>query len=200
MITTIRPVTICHAAKFSYYWLYSHPCDFSFYSWNSVPLNLPHLLFILPHPSILGATCSFSVSIHLFCFIVFICPDFSIPRISEIIQYLSFSVWLISLSFLQYFLGPSMLTQKKRAHYFYDWLIFHIGEGNGTPLQYSAWKIPWKEEPGGLWSMGSQRVRHDWSDLAAAAAIFHIVCVYHIFFIHSPMNGHRLLPYLGYCE
>ena len=24
-----------------------------------------------------------------------------------------------------------------------------------------AWKIPWKEEPGGLQSMGSQNVRHD---------------------------------------
>ena len=24
-----------------------------------------------------------------------------------------------------------------------------------------AWKIPWAEEPGGLQSMGSQRVRHD---------------------------------------
>ena len=24
-----------------------------------------------------------------------------------------------------------------------------------------AWKIPWKEEPGGLQSVGSQRVRHD---------------------------------------
>ena len=33
-----------------------------------------------------------------------------------------------------------------------------------------AWKIPWREEPGGLQSMGSLRVRHDWSDLAAAAA------------------------------
>ena len=25
-----------------------------------------------------------------------------------------------------------------------------------------AWKIPWTEEPGGLQSMGSQRVRHNW--------------------------------------
>ena len=25
-----------------------------------------------------------------------------------------------------------------------------------------AWKIPWTEEPGGLQSMGSQRVRYDW--------------------------------------
>ena len=33
-----------------------------------------------------------------------------------------------------------------------------------------AWKIPQTEEPGGLPSMGSHRVGHDWSDLAAAAA------------------------------
>ena len=33
------------------------------------------------------------------------------------------------------------------------------GEGNGNPLQY--WKIPWKEEPGRLQSMGSLRVRDD---------------------------------------
>ena len=37
-----------------------------------------------------------------------------------------------------------------------------IGEGNGTPLEYSfAWKIPWTEEPGRLQSMGSLRVGHD---------------------------------------
>ena len=33
-----------------------------------------------------------------------------------------------------------------------------------------AWSIPGMGEPGGLPSMGSYRVRHDWSDLAAAAA------------------------------
>ena len=33
--------------------------------------------------------------------------------------------------------------------------------GHGNPLQYSWWRIPWAEEPGGLQSMGSQRVRHD---------------------------------------
>ena len=33
-----------------------------------------------------------------------------------------------------------------------------------------AWRIPGTAEPGGLLSMGSHRVRHDWSDLAAAAA------------------------------
>ena len=33
-----------------------------------------------------------------------------------------------------------------------------------------AWRIPGMEEPGGLPSMGSHGVGHDWSDLAAAAA------------------------------
>ena len=33
------------------------------------------------------------------------------------------------------------------------------GEGNGNPLQY--WRISWTEEPGGLQSMGLQRIEHD---------------------------------------
>ena len=33
-----------------------------------------------------------------------------------------------------------------------------------------AWRIPGKVEPGGLPSMGSHRVGHDWSNFAAAAA------------------------------
>ena len=101
---------------------------------------------------------------------------------------------------------------------FYLPLTRRLGEGDGTPLQYSclenpmdggawwaavhgvaksraqlsnfsftfhfhalekemathssilAWRIPGMAEPGGLPSMGSHRVGHDWSDLAAAAA------------------------------
>ena len=34
-----------------------------------------------------------------------------------------------------------------------------------------AWRIPGTGEPGGLLSMGSHRVGHDWRDLAAAAAV-----------------------------
>ena len=37
---------------------------------------------------------------------------------------------------------------------------------HGNPLQYSCWRIPWTEEPGGLPSIGSQRDRHGWSSLA----------------------------------
>ena len=32
-----------------------------------------------------------------------------------------------------------------------------------THFSILAWRIPWTEEPGGLQSMGSQRVRHDWA-------------------------------------
>ena len=35
------------------------------------------------------------------------------------------------------------------------------GEGNGNPLHTLAWRILWTEDPGGLQSMGSQRVRHN---------------------------------------
>ena len=106
----------------------------------------------------------------------------------------------------------------KLEHFNNTWQC--LGEGNGTPLQYSclensmdggawkaavhgvaksrtrlsdftftfyfhalekemathssvlAWRIPGMGEPGELPSMGSHRVRHDWSDLAAAAAMF----------------------------
>ena len=38
--------------------------------------------------------------------------------------------------------------------------------GMATHSSILAWKTPWTEEPGGLWSIGSQRVGHDCSDWA----------------------------------
>ena len=35
------------------------------------------------------------------------------------------------------------------------------GEGNGNPFSILAWRIPQTEDPGGLQSMGSQRVGRD---------------------------------------
>ena len=37
-----------------------------------------------------------------------------------------------------------------------------LEKGMATQPSILAWKIPWTEEPGGLQSMGSQRVGHDW--------------------------------------
>ena len=41
-----------------------------------------------------------------------------------------------------------------------------LKEGMATHFSILAWRIPWTEEPGRLWSMGSQRVRQEGSDLA----------------------------------
>ena len=38
-----------------------------------------------------------------------------------------------------------------------------VGEGNGTPLQYSCLEIPRTEEPGGLQSVGLLQVWHNWA-------------------------------------
>ena len=37
-----------------------------------------------------------------------------------------------------------------------------LEEGKATHSSILAWRIPWTEEPGGLQSMGWQRVRQDW--------------------------------------
>ena len=56
----------------------------------------------------------------------------------------------------------------ERLHFHFS--LSCIGEGNGNPSGVLAWRIQGMGEPGGLPSMGSHRVGHDWSDLAAAAA------------------------------
>ena len=53
-----------------------------------------------------------------------------------------------------------------------------------------AWRIPGTGDPGGLPSMGSHGVGHDWSDLAAAAA--------HIYQCHSLNSSHLLLPHVWF--
>ena len=60
----------------------------------------------------------------------------------------------------------SDMTEQLHIRFSLSW----IGEGNGNPLQCSCLENP---RDGGAWwlpSMGSHRVGHDWSDLAAAAA------------------------------
>ena len=48
--------------------------------------------------------------------------------------------------------------------------IYSIIENITTHSGTLAWRIPGIGEPGGLSSMGSHRVGHDWSNLATVAA------------------------------
>ena len=73
---------------------------------------------------------------------------------------------------------PSDTSSKESAcqckrctrHRFNPWIGTPPGGGHGNPLQYSCLENPMSEEPGGLRSIGSQRVGHDWSDLACVHA------------------------------
>ena len=79
--------------------------------------------------------------------------------------------------------GCEESDMTKRLHFHFS--LTCIGEGNGNPLQCSCLENPWDGEPGGLPSMGSHRVGYDWSDLAAAAAVFW----YRPQVIFSPYSG-----------
>ena len=58
--------------------------------------------------------------------------------------------------------------RRCKRHGFYPKVgnIHPLVEGMATHSSILAWRIPWIEEPGGLRSMGLQRVRHDWNNLA----------------------------------
>ena len=49
------------------------------------------------------------------------------------------------------------------------------GGGHGNSLWYSCLENPWTEVSGGLWSIGLQRVEHDWSDWAHTREAWHMV-------------------------
>ena len=66
--------------------------------------------------------------------------------------------------------GPWVAESQTRLSDFTFTFHFHALEKEmATHSSVLAWRIPGTGEAGGLPSMGSQRVGHDWSDLAAAA-------------------------------
>ena len=66
--------------------------------------------------------------------------------------------------------GRKESDTTERLHFHFS--LSFTGEGNGNPFQCSCLENPRDGEPGGLPSMGSNRVGHDWHDLEAAAAVF----------------------------
>ena len=102
--------------------------------------------------------------------------------------------WLFMGIILYILLDHRMLEGKLGGQYWLNWWINYnkkiililnadrrVSAENGCSLAHYpekamathsstlAWKIPWMEEPGGLQSMGSLRVRHDW---AASLSLF----------------------------
>ena len=55
---------------------------------------------------------------------------------------------------------PAMQETQETQLQYLGWE--DLEEGLATHSSILAWRIPWTEEPGGLQSMGLQRVAHDW--------------------------------------
>jgi len=61
-------------------------------------------------------------------------------------------------------------SQTRRGDFTFTFHFHALEKEMPTHSSVLAWRIPGMGEPGGLPSVGSHRVGHDWSDLAAAAA------------------------------
>ena len=76
-----------------------------------------------------------------------------------ILNHLKIRLILSLIIFFMLFLFPF----HKYQHQDLVWSMSKVGEGNAPHSSTLAWKIPWMEEPGGLQSMRSLRVGHDWA-------------------------------------
>ena len=74
------------------------------------------------------------------------------------------------------------------------------GGGHGSPLQYFAWRIPRTKEPGGLQSMGSQRVGHNWRNFAHTSGcdISHFWMWHQVIWTPPPPKNDPLLWFFCY--
>ena len=63
-------------------------------------------------------------------------------------------------------------SRTRLSDFTFTFHFYALEKEMATHFSVLAWRIPGTVEPGGPLSMGSHRVRHDWSDLAAAATYY----------------------------
>ena len=81
-------------------------------------------------------------------------------------------------------------SQTRLSDFTFTFPFHALEKEMATHSSVLAWRIPGTGEPGRLQSMGSHRVRHDWSDLAPAAAA-QLLALYST----VPFSG-MLIPFL----
>ena len=74
-----------------------------------------------------------------------------------------------------------------------------LEKGRTTHSSILAWRIPWREEPGRLSSIGSQRVGHNWSSLTPRRLAYHqadwsVCCEYSHFLSAMELTGKIITP------
>ena len=88
---------------------------------------------------------------------------------TALLKWFTFQLWFsLSYRFLLLF-----YLDNTFQYFFLGRFSTAVGEGNGTPLQYSCLENPWTEEPGRLQSMGSLRVAHDWATSLSLFTFMH---------------------------
>ena len=70
-------------------------------------------------------------------------------------------------------------SQTRLSNFTFTFHFHALNKQMATHSSVLAWRIPGTVGPGGLPSMGSHRVGHDWSNLAAAAAeiLNNVICL-----------------------
>ena len=64
-----------------------------------------------------------------------------------------------------------LLSQARLSDFTFTFYFHALEKEMATHSSVLAWRIPGTGEPGGLPTLGLHRVGHNWSDLAAAAAV-----------------------------
>ena len=94
-------------------------------------------------------------------------------------------------------LGSYLWCRTQLSDFTFTFHFHALEKEMATHSSVRAWRIPGMVEPGGLPSVGSHRVGHDWSDLAAAAPF--VMCyltldsIFHFFFFYWHSYGYHLL-------
>ena len=125
-----------------------------------------------------------------------ICLQYRRPRFDPWVGKI-FSIWILLpgkshgwRSLVGY--SPWVAKSRTRLSDFTFSFHFHALEKEmATHSSVLAWRIPGTGVPGGLLSMGLHRVEHDWSNLAAAAAVCFFPC-YHFW---DRMSQHLMSIY-----
>ena len=69
-------------------------------------------------------------------------------------------------------------SQTRLSDFTFTFHFHALEKEMATHSSVLAWRMPGTGEPGGLLTMGSHRVRHDWSNLAAAASTILLKAIY----------------------
>ena len=87
--------------------------------------------------------------------------------------------------------GREESDMTERLHFHFSFRA--LEKEMATHSSILAWRIPGTGEPGGLPPMGSHRVRHNWNDLAAAAAVGRSIFSFLINICNVLHSGHTNL-------